>query len=95
MAGAVLPAVPCATKVSHRNAPGAISAIAFIVKPVRPRVAFISGADFSGTESSPSEALGSAADWGHHCRDGGVPVSTNIASLKPKGKCKILIREIR
>jgi hypothetical protein len=30
-------------KVSHRNAPGAISAIAFEVKPVRPSVALVVG----------------------------------------------------
>ena len=41
MDGAVAPAVPWATKVSQRNAPGAMSAIAFIVKPVNPRVGFI------------------------------------------------------
>ena len=40
----VEPSVAWGTKVSHRKAPGAISAIAFIVNPVRPRVACISGA---------------------------------------------------
>jgi hypothetical protein len=36
--------------VSHRNAPGAMSAIALIVKPVSPSVGFISvfGGDDSG-----------------------------------------------
>ena len=41
MAGAVLPAVPWITKVSQRKAPGAISAMAFIVSPVKPNVACI------------------------------------------------------
>jgi hypothetical protein len=41
MEGAVTPVVAWIWKVSQRKAPGAISAIAFIVKPVRPRVDFI------------------------------------------------------
>src|ERR1700727_221585 len=44
IAGAVLPVAPWIANVSQRNAPGAMSAMAFIVRPVRPRVAFISGA---------------------------------------------------
>src|SRR5579863_1666161 len=44
MAGAVAPAAACPAKVSQRNAPGAISAIAFIVSPVKPNVGFISTA---------------------------------------------------
>jgi hypothetical protein len=40
--GALLPAAACPAYVSQRNAPGAISAIAFIVNPVKPRVGFIS-----------------------------------------------------
>lgn len=31
----------CSWKVSHRNAPGAISAMALIVKPVKPSVALL------------------------------------------------------
>src|SRR5579872_3378484 len=42
IAGAVAPAAACPAKVSQRNAPGAISAIAFIVNPVKPNVGFIS-----------------------------------------------------
>jgi hypothetical protein len=34
-------------KVSQRKAPGAMSAMAFIVKPVKPRVRFISAVVFS------------------------------------------------
>src|ERR1039457_5271233 len=49
--GAVAPAVPWATKVNQRNAPGAMSAIAFIVKPVRPRVGFIVGSALSAIVS--------------------------------------------
>src|ERR1017187_295040 len=41
MDGAVAPALPWAAKVSHKKAPGAMSAIAFIVRPVRPKVGFI------------------------------------------------------
>src|ERR1035441_7507030 len=48
MDGAVAPAVPWATKVSQRKAPGAMSAIAFIVKLVRPRVGFIVTSELSG-----------------------------------------------
>jgi hypothetical protein len=40
--GAVAPAAACPAKVSQRKAPGAIRAMAFMVKPVRPRVFFIS-----------------------------------------------------
>src|ERR1035441_10778451 len=40
--GAVAPAAACPAKVSHRKAPGALSAIAFIVRPVKPTVDFIS-----------------------------------------------------
>ena len=47
MEGAVAPAVAWLAKVSHRKAPGAISAMAFIVRPVRPRVDFISTGAFS------------------------------------------------
>ncbi len=39
--GAVAPAAACLANVSHRNAPGAISAMAFMVSPVRPRVGFM------------------------------------------------------
>src|ERR1035441_8039294 len=49
--GAVAPAVPWATKVNQRKAPGAMSAIAFIVKPVRPRVGFIVGSALSAIVS--------------------------------------------
>jgi len=40
--------------VSHRNAPGAISAIALIVRPVNPSVGFISvfGGDDGGASIS-------------------------------------------
>jgi hypothetical protein len=40
------------TNVSHKNAPGAISAIAFIVNPVRPNVGFISACS-SAIKMSP------------------------------------------
>jgi hypothetical protein len=42
IAGPVEPAAACPAKVSQRKAPGAISAMAFIVKPVSPKVCFIS-----------------------------------------------------
>src|SRR5579863_7522875 len=42
IAGAVAPAAPCPANVSQRKAPGAISAMAFMVKPVKPSVGFIS-----------------------------------------------------
>ncbi len=47
MEGAVVPVVACKKNVSQRKAPGAMSAMAFIVKPVSPSVGFISGAVFS------------------------------------------------
>ncbi len=53
MEGAVVPAVPCCTKVSHRKAPGAMSAMAFIVRPVRPRVGFMVTSDLSAIGNSP------------------------------------------
>ena len=40
--GPVAPVPACAAKVSHRNAPGAMSAMAFMVRPVKPKVGFIS-----------------------------------------------------
>jgi hypothetical protein len=42
MDGALTPVVAWMAKVSHRKAPGAMSAMAFIVKPVKPKVGFIS-----------------------------------------------------
>src|SRR5665213_2434881 len=39
--GAVAPSVAWGAKVSHRNAPGAMSAMAFIVNPVNPKVGVI------------------------------------------------------
>jgi len=42
IAGPVTPVVAWIKKVSQRNAPGAMRAMAFIVRPVRPRVGFIS-----------------------------------------------------
>src|SRR5579863_8150419 len=52
MAGVVLPAVAWMKKVSQRKAPGAISAIAFAVRPVKPNVGFIVGSLFSAIEFS-------------------------------------------
>src|ERR1039457_365052 len=40
--GAVEPSAAWPAKVSQRKAPGAISAMAFMVKPVKPSVGFIS-----------------------------------------------------
>src|SRR5579862_4648479 len=42
IAGPVTPVDACTKNVSHKKAPGAIRAIAFIVRPVRPSVACIS-----------------------------------------------------
>jgi hypothetical protein len=39
--------------VSHKNAPGAINAMAFIVNPVKPNVACISPVVFSAIRYSP------------------------------------------
>ncbi len=50
MEGAVAPVAPWIANVSQRKAPGAISAIAFIVRPVRPSVGFISEVDFSAID---------------------------------------------
>jgi hypothetical protein len=47
IAGDVAPVPPWIANVSQRKAPGAMSAIAFIVRPVKPRVGFISGPVFS------------------------------------------------
>src|ERR1700693_1505118 len=41
MAGAVAPAADCPANVSQRKAPGAMSAMAFIVNPVKPKVGVI------------------------------------------------------
>jgi len=45
MAGPVVPVAAWMAKVSQRNAPGAINAIALLVSPVRPSVFFISPVD--------------------------------------------------
>jgi hypothetical protein len=55
MDGALTPVVAWIAKVSHRKAPGAMSAIAFIVKPVKPRVGFISTGVVSGIHFSFTE----------------------------------------
>ena len=52
MAGAEAPVEAWGAKVSQRNAPGAMSAMAFMVRPVRPRVGFISEVVFSGIDTS-------------------------------------------
>src|ERR1700686_203630 len=39
--GPVEPSVACGANVSQRNAPGAMSAMAFIVNPVKPKVGVI------------------------------------------------------
>src|SRR5690349_4367702 len=53
IAGPVAPVVDWMKNVSHRNAPGAMSAIAFIVRPVRPRV----GCSFGSLLSAMSDLL--------------------------------------
>src|SRR5690349_15485562 len=40
-----LPYADCSENVSHRKAPGAISAMALDVKPVRPSVALVAGGE--------------------------------------------------
>ncbi len=52
MEGAVAPVVAWMKKVSQRKAPGAMRAIALLVKPVKPSVACICGALFSSAMSS-------------------------------------------
>jgi hypothetical protein len=47
MAGPVVPVAAWMAKVSQRNAPGAINAIALLVSPVSPSVLFISPVDVS------------------------------------------------
>ena len=41
----------CIWKVNHRKAPGAIRAIAFIVRPVRPSVPLVGGCSFAMVHS--------------------------------------------
>ena len=53
IAGPVAPVAAWMKNVSQRKAPGAISAIAFIVRPVRPNVGFILGASFSAMNKLP------------------------------------------
>src|SRR5271170_5316165 len=48
----------CSENVSHRNAPGAISAMALLVSPVKPRVAFI----VPGPEGSEEPGVSAATD---------------------------------
>ena len=45
--GPVTPVVAWMKKVSQRKAPGAMSAMAFMVRPVRPTVGFISAELFA------------------------------------------------
>src|ERR1051325_2925581 len=53
MEGPVTPVLAWMKKVSHRNAPGAMSAIAFIVRPVRPSVGCILTSLLSAIVLSP------------------------------------------
>src|SRR6185437_14597667 len=46
------PVRTCGPKVSHRNAPGAMSAMALLVSPVRPSVGRVVGGVDSGTDFS-------------------------------------------
>src|SRR5215472_7322279 len=91
IAGAVLPAVPCATKVSQRKAPGAMSAMAFMVKPVKPKVGFISGAVVSAMYSllliDGRPARGPMAD-------NRGPVLHSMIGVGREEKRKFLIAEI-
>src|SRR5208283_4476836 len=71
--GAVAPAAACPAKVSHRNAPGAMSAIAFIVRPVRPKVFFISVvlsaiSVLLSMSCSTNDSEHRRSGSGHHCR---------------------------
>src|SRR5215469_11427341 len=93
MAGAVLPAVPCATNVSQRKAPGAISAIAFMVKPVKPKVGFISAAVFSAIESLL--VIVGGLDGGRGAGRIGVRLLPILPTSGHEGKRKFLIAEIR
>src|SRR5580698_6597831 len=91
MAGAVLPVAPWIAKVSQRNAPGAMSAIAFIVRPVRPSVAFISGA--WSAISCPYLGVLIFQISGHQPRHAGSG-SPILTTLTRKEKLKILMADI-
>jgi len=63
MAGPVVPVAAWMAKVSQRNAPGAIKAIALLVSPVSPSVFFISPVDTFAMcspswSASPAETAG-------------------------------------
>ena len=90
MEGAVAPVAAWIANVSHRKAPGAISAMAFIVRPVRPSVAFISGA-FSGIsfpyldvirELKFTRERGVNKLWCFYVTESGVPILTAGARIR-------------
>lgn len=86
--GAVAPVPPWIAKVSQRKAPGAISAIAFIVRPVRPKVAFISGA--LSAISCPYNHVLLSSEISNHAGSGLSIVNCS----RIKGKLKFLMTEI-
>jgi hypothetical protein len=55
------PYADCSANVSHKNAPGAISAMAFDVRPVRPSVGFIPAFSVPGVSLATQHAPFSAA----------------------------------
>src|SRR5580698_2695932 len=89
MEGAVAPVAPWMANVSQRNAPGAIRAIAFIVRPVRPKVAFISGA-VSAIRFPYFDVLLFSDFTERHC-----PVLSILPGGNLKGKLKFLMNVIR
>src|SRR5262244_1768874 len=70
----------CMKNVSHRNAPGAIRAIALIVKPPRPNVGLVVG--FSFDDMSFSLLIYGLQNRGRQCPNGRTAVSETGAKNK-------------
>src|SRR5665213_2711263 len=103
MEGAVAPVVAWRKKVSQRKAPGAMRAIALLVKPVRPSVACICGAFVSSamncllvisrlllcSDGLPEDHVDSCPLWAGKCRLRIAPPAKAARS----GACTFLPKE--
>ena len=74
----------CSWKVSQRNAPGAISAIALIVRPVRPNVGFIVVGFFSDGEVADAIRLFSVLLLAIYVFELGKPVFLRDRRIPPR-----------
>src|SRR5271168_2662076 len=94
--GAVAPSVAWGAKVSQRNAPGAMSAMAFIVNPVNPKVGVIFTSPVFSAMYSPYRFLISPpiVRAREACRDCFVPRCVILVAPKEVVKCNVSMSQI-